>query len=292
MSIDHIEAGVVEGDLPCDQCGYNLRTLAVGGACPECACSIARSIQVAREGVMKGLSGQSAGWVSRGGVAFLAYLLIGHLMPKLYDWTELIGAPPLVWQCARYVMDGLLIACSWVMTRRPRSVRALSGRIAAITRVILCSASAWPVVRGVLGIAGVSQASNTFPAIGFLLKSLATVVAFIWFFLLACQMRHRKLAATCLFLAGYALIMVWFSVQFSVGAFTNSWLGPAWWPQIFPDLPILGPLWNIDWSFQFEGERTLHLLPSMMWVCASSVTLAIFGIAFLRSGLRRTRPTE
>jgi hypothetical protein len=31
-----VSEGVVEGDMPCAQCGYNLRTLSASGVCPEC----------------------------------------------------------------------------------------------------------------------------------------------------------------------------------------------------------------------------------------------------------------
>jgi hypothetical protein len=171
-------------------------------------------------------------------------------------------------------------------------MRGVSGSVATITRIILCSASAWPIVGGVLGMAGVDQGSNTFPALGFLLIGIATLIAIIWFALLARQMQYRKLSAGCFLLAVYALVLVWFALQFSAAVFSGYQLGPAWWPRIFPDIPLLGPLWNIDWSFVFEGELTLHSLPSMIWVCASSGALAIFGIAFLRLGFARIRAVK
>ena len=35
-----MKGGPVSGDLPCDQCSYNLRGLRFGGACPECGTPI------------------------------------------------------------------------------------------------------------------------------------------------------------------------------------------------------------------------------------------------------------
>ncbi|MEW6251025.1 MAG: hypothetical protein AB1716_10290 [Planctomycetota bacterium] len=32
-------AGVIDRDLPCDSCGYNLRTLDTAALCPECGCA-------------------------------------------------------------------------------------------------------------------------------------------------------------------------------------------------------------------------------------------------------------
>jgi hypothetical protein len=36
----------VEGDVPCGRCGYNLRTLAVEGVCPECAALVGESLRL------------------------------------------------------------------------------------------------------------------------------------------------------------------------------------------------------------------------------------------------------
>lgn len=38
-------AGRVAGDLPCDQCGYNLRTLLPDGRCPECGHPVAETLR-------------------------------------------------------------------------------------------------------------------------------------------------------------------------------------------------------------------------------------------------------
>jgi uncharacterized repeat protein (TIGR04138 family) len=40
------EPSNVPCDLPCAECGYNLRTLAIDGNCPECNCPVAKSIQL------------------------------------------------------------------------------------------------------------------------------------------------------------------------------------------------------------------------------------------------------
>ena len=43
------DAAVIGGDLVCRGCGYNLRTLRVGGVCPECARRVRESIFVVPE---------------------------------------------------------------------------------------------------------------------------------------------------------------------------------------------------------------------------------------------------
>ena len=35
----------IEHDLPCIQCGYNLRTQLMGGSCPECGTPVSRSVR-------------------------------------------------------------------------------------------------------------------------------------------------------------------------------------------------------------------------------------------------------
>jgi hypothetical protein len=40
--------GRVAGDVPCLQCGYNLRTLRVEGACPECGAPVIKSLDTVR----------------------------------------------------------------------------------------------------------------------------------------------------------------------------------------------------------------------------------------------------
>jgi hypothetical protein len=62
--------GRVAGDLPCPGCGYNLRTLATAGVCPECAYAVADAVAV----FMRRLRFADPGWL-RGLVGGLVWLL-------------------------------------------------------------------------------------------------------------------------------------------------------------------------------------------------------------------------
>ncbi len=62
--------GRVGGDLPCPGCGYNLRTLATAGVCPECAHGVAAALAV----FMQRLRFADPSWL-RGLVAGLIWLL-------------------------------------------------------------------------------------------------------------------------------------------------------------------------------------------------------------------------
>ena len=40
-----VPSSIIDRDLPCGRCGYNLRTLAATGKCPECGTAVARTIR-------------------------------------------------------------------------------------------------------------------------------------------------------------------------------------------------------------------------------------------------------
>src|SRR5689334_8484982 len=54
---------MIDYDLPCNGCGYNLRGLAIEGNCPECACRIAFS---ASDNKFKGVDARCLNRVMRG----------------------------------------------------------------------------------------------------------------------------------------------------------------------------------------------------------------------------------
>ena len=45
MSAAHVPTTAIENDVPCLRCGYNLRTLAPTGKCPECGAEVAPSLR-------------------------------------------------------------------------------------------------------------------------------------------------------------------------------------------------------------------------------------------------------
>ena len=74
----------IEGDVACERCGYNLRTLKVGGKCPECG------------EVVRGNRADGAGRAQRRawfmGVSVLALLGVGFVLGQVrtqYPWGRI-----------------------------------------------------------------------------------------------------------------------------------------------------------------------------------------------------------
>jgi hypothetical protein len=91
-------AEVVEGDLLCKGCGYNLRMLSEKGLCPECGAAVA--VSQARAG--------EAGHVRRPGrvvaaVAVLAGWNLTRVLPLLVEW----GGVRLRWRYLRLLYAGV-----------------------------------------------------------------------------------------------------------------------------------------------------------------------------------------
>ncbi len=91
----------VVADLPCGSCGYNLRTLSLGGVCPECARPVRQSMAA------RFLRCADAAWVrqlARGVlllivgvfVFFVGRVFVLTPMPGLFPHAGPIGIPPVV----------------------------------------------------------------------------------------------------------------------------------------------------------------------------------------------------
>jgi len=131
--IDPMLATYLAGrDVPCPQCGYNLRDLP-GDRCPECGDGLALRLGLAepRQGMLiAGLVGLSAG-------AGLSGLLLGYIgiqMLRRYN-----GMGPDVWWFVSITGGGLLVEglaiAAWL--RWWRQVRRL-GRGARLTLMLGC----------------------------------------------------------------------------------------------------------------------------------------------------------
>src|SRR4051812_48553197 len=105
-----MQTGVVEKDISCVRCGYNLRTLSKAGVCPECAAPVAESLKGGP------FNNAPAWWMKRVasglgllGVSFLAPVL-GLVVWWRQDYEVLfieIGlAGPKVWIALRMLQIG------------------------------------------------------------------------------------------------------------------------------------------------------------------------------------------
>jgi len=100
-TLDATAGAVVDGDLPCFRCGYNVRGLASDGQCPECAASIAETLRRR------------------------AAELTGRLLPL--DDSDPRWVRKLAWSCALLLFGGVGIAMAHVMSilqvRMPMAVQ-------------------------------------------------------------------------------------------------------------------------------------------------------------------------
>jgi len=114
------ENGIVEEDMPCASCGYNLRTLASDGRCPECGETVARSLGAGRM-----LSIEEFRRLSRCAavMAPLTVVLIIHLalqsvfVEVVYrSMPELITAILEVYPAAYGILAAVMV---WIVTEHP-----------------------------------------------------------------------------------------------------------------------------------------------------------------------------
>jgi hypothetical protein len=143
-SSDASAAIVIEYDLPCRTCGYNLRGLAVSARCPECDTAVARSLHGQR------LCYSDPRWVrtmARGmrlisvtGLLALAYVAARYLVPLMVNASETtlgkalaVAAPAIV-----LIIGGMGIAGLCMVTSRDPALGIASGRF---RRDACCAAS-------------------------------------------------------------------------------------------------------------------------------------------------------
>jgi hypothetical protein len=83
------------GDLPCRSCGYNLRTLATNGLCPECATPIASSLRgdLLREADPNWLRQMHTGCKLEYGAIWAAWISYVFLLPLPFSLYRTFAAP-------------------------------------------------------------------------------------------------------------------------------------------------------------------------------------------------------
>jgi hypothetical protein len=271
MSDARIQAGVIEGDLACDQCGYNLRTLPLDGVCPECAGSVLRAVEAFRDRKQPGLSGQSTYWLASGGVGFLVYLIIGNL--DVFK-DRLFHPPPGIRLSIWYTELGILAAAWWLITRRPKRMHWSQGCAAVMARLSVLAAFGWWIFRSIrwAHVSDPMWASH----LSLFFGGCSTVLGFAWFAILAGQMRRRYLFVACFIMTVCALPMFLLGLAWACGFYL-----PRWMPIMIPDFPILGPVWNNTWTLWPSPDSRWDIGLPPLWVSASSLILAIMGVRLL-----------
>lgn len=103
-------------DLPCKQCGYNLRGLAQRGQCPECAADVALSL---RGDFLRFCSPE---WLARvtWGVTIMLVIIPFGLLVFIVSFVLLVQRQPPIFGQAAQLATALLWTCgTWLLTSPP-----------------------------------------------------------------------------------------------------------------------------------------------------------------------------
>jgi hypothetical protein len=106
---------MIEHDIDCMQCGYNLRGLAGDGLCPECARSVAESIKWAAD------RRPERAWIKCVRAALLLVVASGALGMVAIPNSRGMDAPLRPWQQMLTLAAGLAsVAAVWLVARREK----------------------------------------------------------------------------------------------------------------------------------------------------------------------------
>lgn len=132
----------IQTDTPCRRCGYNLRSLAESGKCPECATPIALSIR----GDL--LQHADPNWVATlaRGATLVVYAIGTAIVAFILTLVAALAGFPIDWLLITvWVLAGLtVLVAQWLLTRPDPSAPADEGLWTGrrILRILLCVALA------------------------------------------------------------------------------------------------------------------------------------------------------
>jgi hypothetical protein len=271
---------LIDRDLPCAHCGYNLRTLPSGGACPECATAVQQSIVA--EGQIHPRYGRSIlcegrRWLITGALSCfglsLAAATIGSIIEfvNFEDDRNVVGAV----MAAGYALLGV---CSWLITRYGSHAKAITQLIAWVARVsLLVAALLGFLIVVIAALEKPTQSSLTLVHFIWAINAVGTIAAFAWLAVLAWRLRRPALAvwSGCLS-AGAVEMLRSTGLLACIGLPEADGIG-----TLLPDIPIFGPVWNHGAGYAFESREWRAMVPSL-WLFLTMLTIGWFGILLLR----------
>jgi hypothetical protein len=201
----------IETDLPCAQCGYNLRTQPADGRCPECNHPVAVSVEAHRGG--DPFNRRRIAWGAAAVVVALFLISTGYF--PLRKWLPFRGEETLAilgWRCVFSFCLGagataLATARRWP-TRRGRCAANLAIAAATCWAVLFMSFTTIGLIRP--AIAG-GTSMRSFSDLTSLLIALADAFLLVLSVPFAADMarRHRWAAATAAVIASAPMFIMW-----------------------------------------------------------------------------------
>jgi len=170
MHAGHVEfddQGAIASDLPCLDCGYNLRGLARDGACPECGRSIADALRGGR------LPFADPAWIDRVANGY-GWLAAGLLLSLLN--CQVSGAEPITFLLFDLAPIGLIGLSVWRLSTPDPSPLAPAGYERA-RRWVRPTVGAWAAAA--LLVAGLGQAQPATAGPGYAIAGLLNGLA-VW----------------------------------------------------------------------------------------------------------------
>jgi hypothetical protein len=286
--MDAVEAAnpVVDHDLICIGCGYNLRTLRWDSVCTECGRAVEDSA-IGPDGASHRLGlpiwVETPLWLRWNGAACFAYLAGAAGMCWAITNDPLLEFPPYLWiHLAAYT----LTTVAWcLITRRGtcayggRAWLRLAARIALCTSLV-CSITIFAaIVFGLRRSAFISPAERVF----YLTNSLGTILGFLWLRQTALRMRQRLLAVLCLGAVAVSLEMGYaylcFGMRLPLPSF--GWI----FANQYIDLPMIGPVFTMQREYLRSSEHAF----GMVAIGAAAIIWTGFAISFFVAGAKSAR---
>lgn len=281
--VEQAEAGLVQTDLSCDGCGYNLRTLQLDSVCPECSHTVAASLEASKErGNRSAPSEQSQRRLLTVGFAFCAYVLIAYCNGWRGVILDPLGASRLASLSVLVAGQAAMVVCYFHMTRRLFGMSPMALLVSWLSRITMVCAIGFAMF---CAIDGWRRPPAGYPvdrqSLFMLLNALATTCGWIWLAMLATWMRRQWLTVVCIILCFASAPLVYTGLA-EMRVIYSIWPTSL---KMVADPPMVGPLWHMRWSFYPNGRLNLELLPQFLSLALNTITLLLFGIIFLRQGL-------
>ena len=296
----------IDADVPCVKCGYNLRTLPIDGKCPECALSVAESLDAQRRLAIRlgqDLAEQPRRWLITVASAIIAFLVCVVLSMLIVASVRASNAnqPSHQFLVGFGILILLMTLAVWLMTQRPRpelvwgtwwrwAFRGAMTLFMVFAAIAIARAWRGPPPRPI----GWAELMFWYSS------AAATMAGFACLSHVAGRLRRRWLQWTCRMLAaGSVMMFIW--TAHSADIFTR--LPPITLPA--PDLPLLGPVFDVglaivlprNWS-RFGGNWGLILrteLAGAIWIVASTtvmIRLVILLISLAAAKPRKSEPSS
>ncbi len=281
--LDKSDVGPLGRDVPCDECGYNLRGLGLAGACPECGVSVARSVREWEGGAA--LPRRAARTLVHG-LTILQVSAVGSVVVQPVLWrleTRQPSTAPLDVAMLVFTLFPPFASCwgAWVVSRRsgmPRRMRPAWRGVCWVIRATAVMGFALPFAT--LEIALFPQPAQRHRALVLAVwaTAAATVLAHLYLSRVAAAAGRRYLSWMSREFAAVTLIAI--ASAWALRQIPSAVMSPT--PYLVSNVAGVG--------FPFAIQRAAAIELRDGWLIIPTFALAAASVAsvFLLDALRRS----